>query len=90
MIKLTATQKEVLSALARLRQQQNRGYTPTEIRDERLRTTTKLVDVNSVYLRTTTNALKQLAQIVPRIVEGEEVWKLTHVGVVVAQVQLKV
>lgn len=90
MIRMTATQREVLSALARLRLRQDRGYTETEVRDERLKPTTKLVDVNSVYLRTTANALRQLAQIVPRVVVDDGGWRLTHVGAVVAQVQLGV
>lgn len=88
MVRLTRAQEEVFSALHRLS-----GGDPVvwhdavQVRDERL---DGREDAHDTYLRTTQNALVQIEAIVPRLVQHSAVgWRLTAVGRVMAETQLK-
>jgi hypothetical protein len=92
MIKLTETQKQTATALAKLTKArpQTMFFTVEEVRNVRLYAIGKDVK-NQAYLRTTKTALKQLHMIVPTLTTFNAVgWRLTDVGKVMARSQLGV
>lgn len=90
MIKLTETQQQTATALAKLTKAmpQTKFFTAEEVRNVRLYAIGKDVK-NQAYLRTTKTALKQLHMMVPMLTIDNAIgWKLTEVGRLMARSQL--